>query len=163
MFFANEILFSLFNNFEKFLPILELCGQRKPLWPWVGAFSSHECAPWITKGIQSFVNAHRWHIIWQKWFCYWHFCNFVIALKINRSLTSLLSDVQCRECCSEKQFFLGSNYLLLRWQIFVKTLTEFLHWKFALMEHFLEGIAQLRYWHIDPNARSNKYKSSLLS
>ena len=112
MFFANEILFSLFNNFEKFLPILELCGQRKPLWPWVGAFSPHECAPWITKGIHSFVNAHRWHIIWQKWFCYWHFDNFVIALKINRSLTSLPS-VQCPEYCSEKIFVLGPNYLVL--------------------------------------------------
>ena len=33
----------------------------------------------------------------------------------------------------------------------------------ALMEHFLEVIAPLRHWHINPNEKSNKYKSSLLS
>ena len=31
------------------------------------------------------------------------------------------------------------------------------------MEHFLEGIAPLRHWYINPNEKSNKYKSSLLS
>ena len=31
------------------------------------------------------------------------------------------------------------------------------------MEHFLEGIALLRHWYINPNEKSNKYKSSLLS
>ena len=31
------------------------------------------------------------------------------------------------------------------------------------MEHFLEGIAWLRHWYINPNEKSNKYKSSLLS
>ena len=30
------------------------------------------------------------------------------------------------------------------------------------MEHFLEGIAPLRHWYINPNEKSNKYKSSLL-
>ena len=33
----------------------------------------------------------------------------------------------------------------------------------ALMEHFLEGIALLWHWYINPNEKSNKYKSSLLS
>ena len=33
----------------------------------------------------------------------------------------------------------------------------------ALMEHFLEGIAPLRYLYINLNEKSNKYKSSLLS
>ena len=32
-----------------------------------------------------------------------------------------------------------------------------------LMEHFLEGISILRHWYIDPNEKSNKYKSSLLN
>ena len=27
------------------------------------------------------------------------------------------------------------------------------------MEHFLEGIAPLRHWYINPNEKSNKYKS----
>ena len=31
------------------------------------------------------------------------------------------------------------------------------------MEHFLEGIAPLRHWYINPNEKGNKYKSSLLS
>ena len=31
------------------------------------------------------------------------------------------------------------------------------------MEHFLEGIAPLRHWYINPDEKSNKYKSSLLS
>ena len=31
------------------------------------------------------------------------------------------------------------------------------------MEHFHEGIAQLRLWYINPNEKNNKYKSSLLS
>ena len=31
------------------------------------------------------------------------------------------------------------------------------------MEHFLEEIAPLRHWYINPNEKSNKYKSSLLS
>ena len=31
------------------------------------------------------------------------------------------------------------------------------------MEHLLEGIAQFRHWYINPNEKSNKYKSSLLS
>ena len=31
------------------------------------------------------------------------------------------------------------------------------------MEHFLERIALLRHWFINPNEKSNKYKSSLLS
>ena len=31
----------------------------------------------------------------------------------------------------------------------------------ALMEHFLEGIAPLRHWYINPSEKSNKYKSSL--
>ena len=31
------------------------------------------------------------------------------------------------------------------------------------MEHFIEGIAPLRYWYINPKEKSNKYKSSLLS
>ena len=30
------------------------------------------------------------------------------------------------------------------------------------MEHFLAAIAPLRHWYINPNAKSNKYKSSLL-
>ena len=30
------------------------------------------------------------------------------------------------------------------------------------MEHFLEGIAPLRHWYINPNEKSNKYKYSLL-
>ena len=33
----------------------------------------------------------------------------------------------------------------------------------SLMEHFLEGIAPLRHWYINPNEKSNKYKSSLVS
>ena len=33
----------------------------------------------------------------------------------------------------------------------------------ALMEHFLDGIAPLRHWHINPNEKSKAYKSSLLS
>ena len=32
----------------------------------------------------------------------------------------------------------------------------------ALMEHFLEGNAPLRLWYINPNEKSNKYKSSRL-
>ena len=31
------------------------------------------------------------------------------------------------------------------------------------MGHFLEGIAPLRHWYINPNEKRNKYKSSLLS
>ena len=31
------------------------------------------------------------------------------------------------------------------------------------MEHFLEGIAPLRHWYINPNENRNKYKSSLPS
>ena len=31
------------------------------------------------------------------------------------------------------------------------------------MEHFLEGIAPLTHWYINPNEKSNKNKSSLLS
>ena len=50
-----------------------------------------------------------------------------------------------------------------RMQIFVKTLREFLHLAGGLMEHFLEGIALLRPWYINPNEKSNKFKSSLLS
>ena len=42
-------------------------------------------------------------------------------------------------------------------------MAEFLHLADALMEHFLEGIDPLRYWHINPNEKSDKYKSSLLS
>ena len=38
-----------------------------------------------------------------------------------------------------------------------------LHLAGALMEHFLEGIAPLRHWYINPNEKSNTYKSSLLS
>ena len=30
------------------------------------------------------------------------------------------------------------------------------------MEHFIAGIAPLRHWNIDPNEKSNEYKSSLL-
>ena len=33
----------------------------------------------------------------------------------------------------------------------------------ALMDHFIEGIAPLRHWYINPNEKSNKYKLSLLS
>ena len=33
----------------------------------------------------------------------------------------------------------------------------------ALMEHFLEGIAPLRQWYINPNEKSKKFKYSLLS
>ena len=42
---------------------------------------------------------------------------------------------------------------------------EFLHLALAgvLMEYFLEGIAASRHWYINPNEKSNKYKSSLLS
>ena len=38
-----------------------------------------------------------------------------------------------------------------------------LHLAGALMEHFLEGIALLRHWYINPIEKSNKYKSSLMS
>ena len=38
---------------------------------------------------------------------------------------------------------------------------EFLHLAGALKEHFVEGIAPLRHWYINPNERSNKYKYSL--
>ena len=31
------------------------------------------------------------------------------------------------------------------------------------MEYFLEGIAPLRQWYINPNKKSNEYKCSLLS
>ena len=31
------------------------------------------------------------------------------------------------------------------------------------MEHFLERIALLRYWYINPNEKSNKYKSTYSS
>ena len=31
------------------------------------------------------------------------------------------------------------------------------------MEHFFEGIAPLRHWYINPNEKSNKYKSSELT
>ena len=31
------------------------------------------------------------------------------------------------------------------------------------MEHFLEGIAPVRHWYINPNEKSKKYISSLLS
>ena len=41
--------------------------------------------------------------------------------------------------------------------------TEYLQLEGALTEHFLEGIALLRHCHINPNEKSNKYKSSLLS
>ena len=39
---------------------------------------------------------------------------------------------------------------------------EFLHLADVLMEYFLEGIALLRNWYINPNEKSNKCKSSLL-
>ena len=39
--------------------------------------------------------------------------------------------------------------------------TKFLHLAGVLIEHFLKGISLLRYWYINPNHRSNKYKSSL--
>ena len=45
----------------------------------------------------------------------------------------------------------------------VKTKAEVLHLAGALVEHFLEGITPLRHWYINPNEKSNKYKSSLLS
>ena len=32
----------------------------------------------------------------------------------------------------------------------------------ALMEHFFDGIVPLRYWYVNPNEKSNNYKSSLL-
>ena len=41
--------------------------------------------------------------------------------------------------------------------------TEFLHLAGALMANFLEGIAPLRHWYINPNEKSNKYISTLLS
>ena len=41
--------------------------------------------------------------------------------------------------------------------------TEFLHLAGVLMENFLERIAPLRLWYINPNVKSNKYKSALLS
>ena len=31
------------------------------------------------------------------------------------------------------------------------------------MEHYIEGITSLRHWYINPNEKSNKFKSSLLS
>ena len=37
-----------------------------------------------------------------------------------------------------------------------------MHLAGALMEHFLQGIAPLRHWYINPNEMSNRYKSSLL-
>ena len=36
---------------------------------------------------------------------------------------------------------------------------EVLHLAGVLMEHFLEGIAPLRHWYIDPDEKTNKYKS----
>ena len=42
-------------------------------------------------------------------------------------------------------------------------INSFFHLAGALMEHFLEGIGPLRHWYINPNKKSNKYKSSLLS
>ena len=32
-----------------------------------------------------------------------------------------------------------------------------------ILEHLLKGIAPIRHWYINPNEKSNKYKSSLLS
>ena len=40
---------------------------------------------------------------------------------------------------------------------------EFPNLSGALIEHFLEGLALLRHWHINPNEKSDKSKSSLLS
>ena len=40
---------------------------------------------------------------------------------------------------------------------------SFIHLSGALMEYCLEEIAPLRHWYINPNEKSNKYKSSLLS
>ena len=37
---------------------------------------------------------------------------------------------------------------------------EILYLEGALMEHFLEGIAPLRYWYIFPNEKRNKYRSA---
>ena len=40
---------------------------------------------------------------------------------------------------------------------------QFINLAGVLMERFLEGIAPLQHWYINPNEKSNKYKSSLLS
>ena len=40
---------------------------------------------------------------------------------------------------------------------------EFIHLADALMEHLLEEIALLRHWYVNPNEKSNKYKSFLLA
>ena len=41
--------------------------------------------------------------------------------------------------------------------------TNILHLAGAIMEYFLEGIVLLRHWYINPNEKSKKYNSSLLS
>ena len=37
------------------------------------------------------------------------------------------------------------------------------HLGISSMEHYLEGFAPLRHWYINPNEKSNKYKSPLWS
>ena len=42
-------------------------------------------------------------------------------------------------------------------------INKFIHLAGTFMEHYLEGIAPLRHWYINPNEKSNKYKSPLWS
>ena len=52
---------------------------------------------------------------------------------------------------------------VLRAESFTSLMANLRHLPSALMEHFLEEIALLRHWYINPNEKRNKYKSSLLS
>ena len=54
--------------------------------------------------------------------------------------------------------FFMANYCQDKWHKL-----EFLHLAGDLMGHFLEGFVLLRHWYINPNEKSNKYKSSLLN
>ena len=59
--------------------------------------------------------------------------------------------------------WIGHNHLLLWWQRSPSVINRVSSIAGALMEHFLEGIAPLTHWYINPNKKSNKYKYSLLS
>ena len=47
-------------------------------------------------------------------------------------------------------------------QSFTSLMADIRHLAGALVEHFLEGIAPLGHWYINPNKKRNKYNSSLL-
>ena len=98
----------------------------------------------------------------QEIFISWFF--FVENINLDQILPCLLSLTFILEGHTVRKQ--GPNHLLIWWQISVKSqdiLTEFLHLAGALMEHFLEGFGPLGHWYINPNEKSNKYKSYPLS